>query len=689
MALSTGKLAKKLQALLARWQPSAEFLFLSTTLFVGLVTGAWAILFRYLISWISYTLFEWIPRHLAWAHDWHIIFAPAIGGLIVGLIIKYWSYEARGAGVPEVMESVALHKGIIRPRVILAKTLASSITIGSGGSAGREGPIVQIGSAIGSLVGQLLNLSENRIINLVACGAAGGIAAAFNTPIAGVIFALEVILGQFYVRYFSSVVIAAVTASVISRIAFGDAPSFAVPFEYRMNSNWEFVFYAMLAIAGAFIGVLFTRTIYKVEAGFSRLRMPGWIKTGIGGLLVGIIGYWYAGLHPDLQWGTVPHFFGVGYETLEMALASRLTLIAALSLLALKMLTTGLTIGSGGSGGIFAPSLFMGAMLGTLMQYLCNYFFPGLPAPPGAYALLGMAAVFSSISKAPMAALIMLFELTGDYQIILPLMLVVVLSTIVGQRLMKGESIYSIKLLKRGIRIKRGQDVDILENVSVAEVLTEDYQVITKNTPISYALKLLSRVHTRTLLILDEDNKLYGLVTLTDIENAIRRGLSRKTPVQKIATTWPHLLVTYPDEAIGDALPRMSARGIASMPVVHREDPYKLVGLLKRRNILKAYNVALSKRSDFKKRQAKIKEYHKDENEIVEIPLGPNDPVIGKSIKEIAKSLPKDCILVSIKRDGHLIMPHGDTIFQPGDIITALVAVKAADDLFSCLHKKL
>ena len=687
MGISSGKIATQIHKLIKRWQPSSDVLFLTTALVVGVATGAWAVLFRYLIKWNSYVFFEWIPEVTKDGGKAYIVLVPAFGGLLVGLLIHYFAKEAKGAGVPEVMEAVALKSGFIRPRVILVKTLASSITIGSGGSAGREGPIVQIGSAIGSLVGQVLKLSENRVSNLVACGSASGIAAAFNAPIAGVIFALEVILGRFYVRYFSSVVIAAVAASVIGRVAFGDAPAFSIPFEYQINSLWEFVFYLILGGLGAVVGVTFTRALYRTESAFAKIKnLPEWLKPAVGGFFLGVLGLLYANIHPDLSWEVIPQVFGVGYETLEIALASKLALFTAVSLLILKIISTSLTIGSGGSGGIFAPSLFIGALLGTSLQMILTYFFPGIPAPAGAYALLGMAAVFASISKAPMAAMMMMFELTGNYHIILPLMIVIVVSTSVGQSLMNGESIYSLKLLRRGIRIKRGQDTDILENVAVSEVLTKNPETVSYKVPYSVIPKILAKAHTRTILVLDKSNKLYGVVTLTDIEKAVRDGVPSKTPVQKIATTWPHILVTYADEAIGDALPRMSARGIASMPVVSREDPYQVVGLLKRRNILRAYNLAITKRKEYKKKQETIQHLHHEANELVEIPLGPNDNAIGKSVVEIAKKLPKDCILVSIKRGGHLIMPHGDTVFQVGDVVTAFVTVRESERLFDCLH---
>jgi CIC family chloride channel protein len=244
-------LSSWLGSLLDRWQLPVDLVLIGTALFVGIFTGIGAVLFRYLISVVGWVGYQWIPEITSGLGQAYIIFVPALGGLLVGLLVYFIAHEAKGSGVPEVMEAVALRGGRIRPRVAVVKALAASLTIGSGGSAGREGPIVQIGSTIGSSVGQVLHLADERIRNLVAGGAAAGIAATFNTPIAGVLFALEVILGRFSVRYFSTVVVASVAASIIGRVAFGDFPAFAIPVEYGVNTLWEFLFYPILGVLAA------------------------------------------------------------------------------------------------------------------------------------------------------------------------------------------------------------------------------------------------------------------------------------------------------------------------------------------------------------------------------------------------------------------------------------------------------
>ena len=682
-------LSGRLGTLLDRWHPPSGLVLIGTALFVGIFTGIGAILFRYLISGVAWVGYQWIPEVTSGLGKAYVVIVPAVGGLLVGLLVYFFAREAKGHGVPEVMEAVALRGGRIRPRVAVVKSLASSLTIGSGGSAGREGPIVQIGSAIGSTVGQVLNLSDDRISNLVACGAAAGIAATFNAPIAGVFFALEVILGRFSIRNFSTVVVASVAASVIGRAAFGNLPAFAIPVEYGINSLWEFLFYPILGLLAAIVGVVFTRSLYWSEDLFDSIkRIPEWVKPAIGGALLGVLAFTYplASLTQPVTWARIPQVFNVGYDIIESALANELVLSAAFVLLIAKIIATCLTLGSGGSGGVFAPSLFMGAMLGASFELAVNRLFPGVSAPPGAYALVGMAAVFAAGAHAPITAVIILFELTGDYRIILPLMLTVVISTLVSELILRGESIYTLKLSRRGVHLKRGRDVDILQGVTVGEVMTHAVETISMDTTLAELADIFLSSHHHGLMVLDEEGKLWGIVTLTDLERALAENRSQSTTVAEIATSWPHLQVAYPDETMGDALARMGSRGLGRLPVVAREDPYQLLGLLWREGISQAYTLALSRRVEIQQRTKQVQNHYANEAEFVEIPLMADDKAVGKTVEEIAPSMPTDCVLVSIQRDGRVIIPHGDTVFQAGDLVTAFARNHDTKQLFRCLH---
>jgi len=682
-------LSGRLGALLDRWHPPSGLVLIGTALFVGIFTGLGAVLFRYLISGVAWIGYEWLPDLIPGMGKAYVIIVPAIGGLLVGLLVYNFAREAKGHGVPEVMEAVALRGGRIRPRVAVVKSLASSLTIGSGGSAGREGPIVQIGSAIGSTVGQALNLSDNRISNLVACGAAAGIAATFNAPIAGVIFALEVILGRFSVRNFSTVVIASVSASVIGRAFFGDLPAFAIPVEYGVNSLWEFLLYPLLGLFAAIVGFIFTRSLYWSEDLFDAVKkIPEWVKPAVGGVLLGVLAFSYplVSLTQPVTWDRIPHVFNVGYDIIEGALSNELFFNAAFVLLIAKIIATCLTLGSGGSGGVFAPSLFMGAMLGTSFELVINRLFPGLSAPPGAYALVGMAAVFAASAHAPITAVIILFELTGDYRIILPLMLTVVISTLLSQLMLRGESIYTLKLSRRGIKIDRGRDVDILQGVTVGEVMTQDFETVSKKASISQLADIFVRSHHHGLMVEDDAGKLWGIVTLTDLDRAVEDKRPESTTVDEIATSWPHLQVAYPDETMGDALERMGSRGLGRLPVVARDDPYHLLGLLWREGISQAYTLALTRREEIQQRTKRLQNNYEDETDFVDIVLGEDDSAVGKSVKELSPFMPDDCILVSIRRHGNIVIPQGDTVFQTGDKVTAFVRSQKAQELFHCLH---
>jgi CIC family chloride channel protein len=676
-------------SLLDRWHPPQELVLFGTALFVGVFTGLGAVLFRYLISGVAWIGYEWVPDTFPGLNKAYVIIVPAIGGLIVGLLIYYLAREAKGHGVPEVMEAVALRGGRIRPRVAVVKSVASSICIGSGGSAGREGPIVQIGSAIGSTVGQVLNLSDNRISNLVACGAAAGIAATFNAPIAGVIFALEIILGRFSVRNFSTVVVAAVAASVVGRAALGDVPAFSIPSEYGVNSIWEFLFYPILGVLAAAVGVLFTRSLYWSEdVADSFKRVPEWVKPAVGGAMLGVLalGYPLFGLTQPVTWTRVPHVFNVGYDVIESVLSNELVFSAALILLIAKIIATCLTLGSGGSGGVFAPSLFMGAMVGAAFELGVNRLFPGISAPPGAYALVGMAAVFAASAHAPITAVIILFELTGDYRIILPLMLTVVVATVLSQLVLRGESIYTLKLSRRGVRLDRGRDVDILQGIMVGEVMAHDIATVSTKTTLAELADVFTRSHHHGLIVLDEGDKLWGIVTLTDLDRALSDNKPKSTLVTEVATTWPNLQIAYPDESIGVALGRMGSRGLGRIPVVSREDRSQFLGLLRREGIIRAYTLALTQRAEIQE-QAKRLTIHDNEGlDFVEITLAATDAAVGKTVGDIALSMPDDYIIVSIKRGDRLIIPHGDTVYEIDDQVTAFGRTRDVEQLLHCLR---
>jgi len=671
---SSSTFRRIMQALRTNQRMPVALVFIGPAFLVGVGGGLGAIAFRWLITSVTRVSFEWLPRFTqALGSDIHLILAPTLGGLLVGYLVTHYAPEAKGHGVPEVMEAVALRGGRIRPIVALIKSLASAICIGSGGSVGREGPIVQIGSALGSTLGQKLNLSEDRIRNLVACGAAAGISATFNAPIAGLIFAMEVILGDFGVRNFTSVAIAAVTADVIGRIAFGNIPAFQVP-EYQLHSLWEYPLYVGLGVLAAGIAVFYVRAVYQTEAIFERSRrIPATLQPALGGLLLGLLAWVYTRL-PAFSGDPIPHIYGVGYETISLALLGGLSLGLATILMLLKIAGTSLTLGSGGSGGIFAPSLFIGATLGAGFGRWLEMIIPGVTAPAGAYALVGMGAVFAAAAHAPITAVLILFELTDDYRIILPLILAAGVATVLSHHWLEGESIYTLKLTRRGIRLRFGRDIDIMESVLVEEVMSRDAHPLPPEFPAKALPELFLRYNSHAFPITDAEHHLLGMVSLSDYRRAAQSYPSLDDlRVIDIGTREPS--VAYPDENLRSVLRRMAPRDLSRMPVVNRDDARRLVGVIRRNDIIRAYERASAGRA-----QRTFRGMPKlPGSEVAEFFVLEQSPIHGKRLAEIR--LPRECAVVGIVRNGELIVPHGDTDLLAGDQVMILLGKCRQDEL--------
>jgi len=553
---------------------------------VGILGGYGAVLFRWLIRFFQKASFgsgggELLPTLMAL--PWYArLFPPIIGGLLVGLIVYFLAREAKGHGVPEVMEAVALKGGIIRKRVVLIKSLASAICIGTGGSAGREGPIVQIGSAIGSSFGQIMKVSADRMRTLVGCGAAAGIAATFNAPLAGVMFSMEIILGEFGIATFSPIVVSSVMATVISRAYLGDFPAFVVP-HYTLVSTMEMPFYVILGILAGVVGVIFTSTLYKIEDVFALIKIPDYTKPAVGGLLIGIIGIYF------------PHVYGVGYDAIGFALLENLSWYMLLALIFAKILATSFTIGSGGSGGIFAPSLFIGAMLGGAFGSLVHHLFPTLTATYGAYSLVGMGALVAGATHGPITAILILFEMTGDYKIILPLMLSCILSSVIASQI-RQESIYTMKLIRRGTNIRAGKEVNIMKSLLVKDAMTKDVATVSENMHLNKLLKYTFSSKYSSFPVVDDSGLLSGIVTFQDFKEVVfEEGLGNLVVVKDISI--PNVITITENENLDEALKKIGLRNIEQLPVVDKNNSRKIVGILSRRDVFSAYNKALINRS--------------------------------------------------------------------------------------------
>ncbi len=552
----------------------------SLAILIGGLGGCGAILFRWLLTLINNLFFfqrpslHFLPPLEHRLGPW-VLLLPAVGGLFVGLITRYLAPETKGHGVPEVMAAMAERGGRIRPRVVLAKALASGICIGSGGSSGREGPIVQIGSAAGSAIGQLLRLGSQDLKVLVGCGAAAAVAATFNTPIAGVLFAIELILLEFKTRSFVPLVIASVFATVVSRAVLGSQPAFPIP-GYAFQHPVELVFYLILGLLAALVGVIFIEALYRVEDLFDGLKLHPVLKPALGGLLLGGLGVFF------------PRLFGVGYETVSGILNQGLgeagfRLMGFLLLLSfLKILALSLTLGSGGSGGVFAPALFIGAAFGGAFGIVVNSAFPLVAAPYPAYALVGMAALFAAVSRATLTSIIMLFEMTRDYNIILPLMFACVVADIVAW-LIHPETIYTKKLSRRGIRIEQDLEINLLKTKYVGEVMTREVEKISEETPLREVRDRILETGHQGFPVVDREGKLVGIITGRDVMAQIKRD--RNLPAGAVAKR--RLIAAYPDETLDVVWERMGRHGIGRLPVVAREDPRRLVGFLTKGDLIR------------------------------------------------------------------------------------------------------
>ena len=666
-------ISSKFPNILDRFQPSETAVLIGTAIVVGIGTGFGAVGFIELIGVIQRMFFDGGEQVLPFLGPMLIVIIPMIGGLLAGPIISFFASEAKGHGVPEVMQAIALRGGRIRPRVVVAKILASSLCIGSGGSAGREGPIVQVGAALGSSLGQWLRLSDNRIRNLVACGAAAGIAATFNAPIAGVIFAMEIILGELHLGDLGNVVISAVTASTIARIFLGDQPAFAITADYGMQAPWEIFLYVLLGALAAFTAYGFTRMLYWFEDKFDGWKFPEALKPAVGGLLLGLLALVFGIFASNGPAGVpvsnnLPYIFGAGFGVIESTLIGDFPFWLLFVLIFLKPLATSLTLGSGNSGGVFAPGLFTGAVLGGAFGKLLEILLPGASINSGAFAIAGMAAVFAGAARAPFTAILIVFEMTDDYRMIVPLMATVVTSLVIAERLMK-DSIYTLKLSRRGIRIQRGRDVDVMESVLVEEVMVKEPIIVSDDLPITILAEKFIETGRHGFPVLDKHGQLFGVVSLEDYRNAVEsRKETGDLTVGEIATR--DIITVHTDETVGAALRRMAPRDISRLPVVSRENSRQLLGMVRRNDIVRAYEVGATRQEEERLRTSKHHIKEVSGFEPIEMRIEQGSFSAGKKLGEIP--WPREAVVVSVRRGKKSIIPRGSLVLEAGDEISLL-----------------
>jgi CIC family chloride channel protein len=613
---------------------------------VGVGAGLGAVVFRYLIygfTWLatghpSFGQQGWVPSdHLPWLGLGFFVVIPVIGGLLYGPLISRFAREARGNGVPEVMIAVAENGGRIRPQVTVVKALASALCIGTGGSVGREGPIVQIGAALASSLGQWVRMPKNRLRVLVACGAAGGISATFNAPITGIFFGVELILRELSVEAIFTIMLSAMLADVISRVFFGSPPFFTqlrtgIALEHIAN----YLLVALLAAIAGLLGVGFTKVLYKTGDLCDRVwrHRPEWARPAVGGIVLGLLLL------------AVPQLYGVGYPVIDAAFAGHYALWFLVILAAGKMLACSLSIGIGGSGGAFAPSLFVGATSGMVFGLIVNQLLGPAAGEPRLYAIVGMGAVFASAAQAPLTSLASTVEMTGDFTLTLPIMLAVAVATTVSRTLSYG-TIYTTKLLRRGIDIDRPNPTDVFAALTAADAMH----------PFTVPLDITYRTG-----------------------DAHRDWTALLGPVTRVLE--PRAL--FANDSLAQALRQLVLYGRDGLPVIDT-DARRVQGWLTNQNVLRAVaaylaaaepDIAASHRAaEWADRQAETAEHDPRTQlagyRIVEHTLAPDSAAVGRTIGEL--DWPAGHLPLSVLHDHRLVEADPTVRLTASDRISIIV----------------
>lgn len=561
-----------------------ELFFLLLAILIGALAGVGTLGFLALIEVGQWGIWPGAGHFMArvLATPWWLrILIPILGGLAVGPVIAFYAPEARGPGVPEVIEAAALREGHILPSQALLKAWVTGLTIATGGSVGREGPVVGIGAAIVSFMTRFFSFSTGKGRICLACGTAAALAATFNTPISGALFTIEVILADMEIVYLGHIVIAAIVAVLIARQFLGDFPSFQVaPFIF--HNNIELLIYLALGVLAGLVAIAFTQTVFVTDSLFRRIPLPEWLKPALGGLGLGVLAV------------ASPYVLGVGYDSINLSLAGKFALATAAFLLVTKFLATVACLGSGMSGGIMGPNLFLGAMLGTILSLAVNHACPGLNLVPTDYALVGMGALVSGTTLGPITATLIIFELSNSHGVIVPAMVSCITSFIVVKSLY-GYSTYDMKLLRRGIKIFQGREVRRLQSMQVKDYVTEKMEIIHDDTPLPEILRRAEESSYPFFVVLDGKEELSGVLTLWDLRQALwpRGEVSETVKARDLKTS--EVVTVHPEDDFETAFHLLEKKNFSTLPVVLPPQDKVVVGILKIEDALTAYNQRLLK----------------------------------------------------------------------------------------------
>jgi len=630
--------------------------FLGMAVIVGVLVGAGAALLIFLIQFVRdeaalLSLGRWVP----------LVVLP-IGILIAWAVANRWAPEVEGDGVPATIEGLAIRSGYLPTRASFFKFIATSLTLGTGGSGGREGPIVQIGATIGSSIARHTNLGEDQVRSLVAAGAGAAIGASFNAPIAGMLFAMEVILRTLSVRHLSAVVVASVAAAVTTKsLTGGEQILKAPPYGLIEGREWqELLVYGAVGIAAAFLAWSFLRMLGSVER-LSR-RLPGWTRPLAIGLVIAAIGV----VEPDVL--STGQQFVANIVTISVSGTEVWWLL--MLLVVLKMVVTSLTIESGGSGGAFMPSLFIGAAFGAGLAELLAPIWTLSPLRPGPFAVVGMAAMFAAVARAPLTSILIVFEITQDYKLIWPLMLAVSLATLIAD-VLSPESVYTMPLIRKGIRLVSSSEVDVLDAVKVGDVMSWQ-DPLAPHMTLAEAREILELHGHHGAAVLDQ-RKLVGILSMSDI-------LRVETGTVADAMTARPVTVTggFP---VSEALERMAALGVSRLPVVSEDDPTRLVGMFRRGDVVKAYHIGLGAATGVQMARDRLR--RKTEPGVSFFEVQVPQRLSRSLLKDV--NWPQDCTLVSVRRRTVVYVPRGSTRLEAGDVVTVFGTAEAKKQLVELL----
>lgn len=550
---------------------------------IGVMAGLCNIVFREALRF-CHTLFTEQGRQMLGIDQggWHVFLMPLIPMAGVALLIPltyFFPGEVNGYGFPRFLKKVNLEGGYIKARTIVLKIVSTALTVGSGNSAGVEGPIAQIGGAAGAQVGQFSRVSGTRIKVYIAAGCAGGIAGMFNAPIAGIFFASEIVLlGTFEISSFAALVIASAISTMVTRAYFGELSVFPIPDYQVVNYLVEVPLYSIMAVLIGFLAAFHIHVFYKMRDLWEEFSLHPYLKPVAGAFIVGVMGIGF------------PEVMGGGYEYMHEVLHNQGILWVMFCLIFLKIFATAITLGSGGAGGVFAPALFIGAMSGGTFGALVNKILPTMTATPGAYATIGIGAFLAASTHAPMTGIFLLFELTGNYQVIIPIMVSAIIGTVVASKF-KQDSIDTVDFTREGIDIHEGREAAIMKSIKVGKALTEDVDFISEEANAQHLLQVFMNAKSSFYYpVINESGKMTGIVSMQDVKNILQCDEEERVHWKVGDICNRNVITLTPNDSLYTAMELFDIKGIEEIPVVENMKERWVVGMLQRRNVIAAYN---------------------------------------------------------------------------------------------------